>query len=134
VDHERAVVPTLKQSGEIRYYDIPALIADTTNTVVLIAEIAGEPVGCGLGTIKENDACYNEMRYGYIGLMYVDEAYRGKNIAGEIVQKIVQWFRDRSISEIRLKVYASNSGAVRAYRKYGFEDYIFEMKLQNPHL
>lgn len=62
--------------------------------------------------------------------MYVDPAQRGKHIGRSIIDALVQWFRNRNIQEIRLKVYASNVGAVAAYEKMGFQDYIQEMKLQ----
>lgn len=132
VEHERGLEPTLKQGGRLEYYDIPKLIEDTRNAIVLIAEIDGQTVGCGLGEIKKNDACYNESHYGYIGLMYVDESQRGKNVGGSIVHELTDWFHINGINEVRLKVYASNPGAIRAYEKYGFEPYINEMKLKKP--
>ncbi len=132
VEHERAVEPTLKQEGTLEYYNIPKLIEDTGNAIVLIAEIHGVAVGCGLGQIKENDTCYNETHYGYVGLMYVDESQRGKNVGGSIVQEVTNWFRSQGINEVRLKVYASNPRAVGAYEKYGFEPYIQEMRLRKP--
>lgn len=130
VAHERAIEPTLIQEGHLEYYDISQLIENTTNSIVIIAEIDGEPVGCGLGQIKENDPCYSEKRYGYIGLMYVDEDQRGKNVGGSIIQELVRWFHGQGIHEIHLRVYANNPGAVKAYEKYGFEHYIHEMKLK----
>ena len=129
VSHERTVEPTLIQEGKLEYYDISKLIADTDNVTVLIAEIEGEPVGCGLAQIKENDLCYNEKTYGYIGLMYVDEANRGNNIGGLIIQELVNWIHGKGINEVHLKVYASNQGAIKAYEKYGFKNYVHEMML-----
>lgn len=130
VAHERAAEPTLIQEGPLEYYDIPKLIEDSENVKMLIAQIDGEAVGCGFGQIKENDPCYNEKHYGYIGLMYVDESHRGKNIGGLIIENLVKWLHEKDISEICLKVYASNAGAVKTYEKYGFKHYIYEMKLQ----
>ena len=130
VAYEQTTEPTLIQEDTLQYYDIPKLIKDAVNAAVLIAEIDGKPVGCGLGQIKENSHCYNEKHYGYIGFMYVDEEQRGKNIGSSIVQELIIWFRNKEINEIHLKVYASNLGAIRAYQKYGFEHYIHEMKLR----
>ena len=130
IAHERTTEPTLIQEGALQYYDIPKLIKDTVNATVLIAEIDGKSVGCGLGQIKENGSCYNEKYYGYIGFMYVDEEQRGKNIGGSIIQELITWFRSKEINDVHLKVYASNAGAIRAYQKYGFEHYIHEMKLR----
>ena len=129
VAHERSVEPTLIQKGSLEYYKIPDLIGDE-NASILIAEVDGVPIGCGLGQIKENDFYNNEKQYGYIGLMYVEESQRGKNIGGLIIQELMDWFGTKGINEIRLKVYASNPMAVEAYKKYGFEHYVHDMKLK----
>lgn len=129
VAHERSVEPTLIQKGPLEYYKIPELIEDD-NANIVIAEVDGAPIGCGLGQIKENDFYNNEKQYGYIGLMYVEESQRGKNIGGLIIQELVDWFGTKGINEIRLKVYASNPTAVEAYKKYGFEHYVHDMKLK----
>ena len=132
VAHERAKEPTLIQEGHLEYYDILKLIEDTRSAIVLIAEIDGEPIGCGLGQIKENDPRYNETHYGYIGLMYVNESQRGKNVGSSIVQELVSWFHSKGINEVRLWTYASNPGAMKAYARYGFEHYVHEMRLKKP--
>ncbi len=129
INYERALEPTLIQTGHLEYYDIPKLITDQ-NARIIIVEVDNKPVGCGLGQIKENDACYNEKKYGYIGLMYVMPDQRGKNIGGLVMQQLVNWFKERNISEVRLKVYAKNSIAIQSYEKFGFEHYIQEMKLK----
>lgn len=129
VAYERTIEPTLVQEGKLEYYDIPKIIKDTKNSIILIAEIEGRAFGCGLAQIKENDVCYNQKKYGYIGLMYVDSAHRGKNIGSLIIQELVEWIRGKGIKEVRLKVYSSNDGAIKAYKKYGFDEYIQEMKL-----
>jgi ribosomal protein S18 acetylase RimI-like enzyme len=131
ISHEQENEKTLKQERELLYYDIPKLIEDVRNTCVLIAELDGNPVGCGFGQIRENDHFNQEKQYGYIGLMYVDESSRGNNVGHSIVQELVRWFHSRTIREIRLKVYASNPGAIKAYEKYGFEHMVHEMKLKS---
>lgn len=130
VAHERSVVPTLKQEGVLEYYDIPALIADEEKSIVLLAEVNGIPVGCGLGQIRANDACYTEAHFGYIGLMYVSPEQRGKGIVQKIIDRLKAWFESKGISEIHLKVFANNPMAIRAYEKCGFEPLIHEMRLR----
>ena len=130
VGHERAVEPTLMQEGHLTYYDIPELLKDTDKNVLLIAEWGEVPVGCGMGQIQENDACYNESNYGYIGLMFVDKQYRKKNIGGQIVNHLLEWFKTKGLKEVHLKMYATNGNAKFAYEKYGFRPYIEELRLE----
>ncbi len=130
VAHERSREPTLIQEGALEYYDIPQLIEDSENSIIIIAEVDNKPVGCGLGQIRKNEPYNNVPHYGYVGLMYVDEAQRGNKIGGSIIQELVDWFHSKKINEIRLKVYANNPAAVKAYEKYGFEHFVHEMKLK----
>ena len=46
------------------------------------------------------------------------------------IQELTKWFHSKNIHEIRLKVYANNPMAVKAYEKYGFEHFVHEMKLK----
>ena len=132
VAYERTIEPGIIQKGPLEYYDIPKLLEDISSAIVFIAEIDGQPVGCGLGQIKENDSYNSETQYGYIGIMYVDEDQRGKNVGSSIVRELITWFHSKGINEIRLKVFAGNPIAISAYQKYGFAHYIHEMKLKKP--
>ncbi len=129
IEHERTVEKSLKQAGQMQYYDIDALINDKTSATVIIAEVDQNPVGCGFGKIKENHPCYKNQYYGYIGLIYVDKNYRGNKICSRILDKIVQWFKEQNITDIILRVYDNNKDTLEVYKKYGFNYYIHEMKL-----
>ena len=59
IAHERPLDPTLRQSGEINYYDLPELV-DSNDAVVFIAEIVDSPVGCGFGKIETNKEKFSE--------------------------------------------------------------------------
>jgi GNAT superfamily N-acetyltransferase len=130
VEHERAVEPTIKQEGPLEYYDLEALIQDTRKAVVLIVEIDGAPVGCGLGQIRENLPSHKESHYGYVGLMYTAPEHRGKGVASGVVQTLKQWFQLNHIRSLHLQVYANNAEAMEAYKHLGFVSYIVEMRLE----
>ena len=53
----------------------------------------------------------------------------GKGINAMILEKLKEFARSKSISEIRLEVYSKNEAAIKAYEKSGFEKYITEMRL-----
>lgn len=130
--HERKLEPTLKQQGVWGNYDIPALINDKARVLVLIAEVNGQPVGCGFAHIKDNEPYYNKPKYGYLAFIYVDESQRGKKIGSAIIDQLTRWLHTHNIDEITLMAYATNTEAIKAYKKYGFEPYLIEMKLKAP--
>lgn len=131
VAHERTIEPTLKPDGILEYYDIPKLIEDKENTLVLIAEVDGQPIGCGFGQIRAKDSCYTKNHNGYIGLVYIDEAHRGHNYSGKLMDTLRKWFKTKNINEIVLQVYSGNTGAIKAYEKYGFTPYSIILKIEN---
>ncbi|MEK7266942.1 MAG: GNAT family N-acetyltransferase [Pseudomonadota bacterium] len=123
---ERPFDPTIKK-GEVHYYDIGALIA-STDAFVAIAEAAGEPIGCGLARKKASPVYTDPSFHAYIGLMFVDPAYRGKGVSDAIISRLTDWAKAAGLSEIRLEVYPDNASAVRAYVKAGFAPYMLEMR------
>lgn len=128
VKHERPFDSGIPKKGVVEYYDIEALIK-SRNANFLVAEIDNKTVGCAFGQIRDNDADWAlNKKYGYIGLMFVDEKFRKLRIGKLIIDSIIQWFNEKNISDIRLKVYEKNVGAVNAYRKYGFKDFVLELQ------
>jgi ribosomal protein S18 acetylase RimI-like enzyme len=52
--------------------------------------------------------------------MWVDPSHRGGGIGRALIDAVVQWCIEREVSELRLWVTKSNTGAMRLYRSYGF--------------
>ncbi len=126
---EQQIVPSLKQSGEIHYYDIPAVLTDEDRSLLLLLEVAGELAGCGLGQIRINKDYYQETYFGYIGLMSVKPAFRGKGYGPRIMNDLLDWFRSKNIKEVKLKVFSNNDGAIASYKKVGFTELMTEMRM-----
>lgn len=124
---ERPFDPTIKD-GALRYYDIPGLLA-SDDVMFVVAEAGDEPVGCGFARIEVAKPYLRHSAHGYLGLMYVDPAYRGQSINSKIIECLKLWCRSRGITELRLEVYRNNAAAVRAYEKAGFHQLILEMRL-----
>ncbi len=131
VKFERPFDPTLKK-GEIEYYDLQKLLG-SAEAYVVVAEIEKKVIGCGFGEIRNDDLSYtNISKFGYVGLMYVEEKYRGEGAGRMIIESVINWFKEKKISEVRLKVYANNKNAIEAYRKNGFQDFVLEMRKTLP--
>jgi ribosomal protein S18 acetylase RimI-like enzyme len=129
-EHERILDYNIKSEGRIRYYtleDIERLIK-SEDSVIFIAELNSKPVGCGFGNVQKNYADWSRYKYkGNIGMMFVEKEFRSQGVGGIILEKLLNWFKEKEIKDIRLQVYKNNDIAVNAYRKAGFKDYILEM-------
>ena len=123
---ERPMDPSLEQIKETHYYDISAFIT-TDNSTLYVAVIEEEIVGCGYGLIRPNKSKFTQKEHGFIGFIYVKDAFRGNGIGKLIINTICDWFKTKDISEVRLTVYTKNHTAIKAYEKIGFEKNIVEM-------
>ncbi|HEX6957125.1 MAG TPA: GNAT family protein [Ferrovibrio sp.] len=52
--------------------------------------------------------------------MGLDESWRGKGLGTRMLQVCFDWAQRIGLERIELQVYASNSGAIALYRKFGF--------------
>jgi GNAT superfamily N-acetyltransferase len=127
---ERPFDSTIKDQP-VRYYDISALLA-SQEAMFVVAESGGEIIGCGFGRIEAAKEYLKHSRHGYLGLMYVDPAYRGRSANGKIIEALKSWCRSRGVTELRLEVYRGNAAAIRAYEKAGFSQLIVEMRMPLP--
>ncbi|MBT2620795.1 GNAT family N-acetyltransferase [Chryseobacterium sp. ISL-6] len=129
VDSERPFDKTLID-GEIHYYDLNFLIS-SENALLVVVEKNNEIVASGYALIKETQKDYsNFKKYAYLGFMFVKPEYRGQGINQSIVDKLIEWSKEKGMYEIRLDVYDKNESAVKAYEKAGFEPLLLTMRLK----
>ena len=55
--------------------------------------------------------------------MFVLEEYRGKGIGTELINKFIEWCKERGTKRIRIVASVQNKKAIELYRKLGFNDY-----------
>ena len=127
VSAERPFDPTLKPHPNY-YYDIKQLIQDPMVHLV-VAERDGQLIGCGYARIEKSKAYLRHTHHAYLGFMYVDPAWRGKNINQLIIGSLKQWAIAQRITEMRLEVYCENFAAIKAYEKAGFKKLMLQMRM-----
>ena len=130
IQFERPFDPTMP-SGHVEYYNLRELL-HSEKVKCLVVETEGRIVGCGFGKIKRNPEWPKSPKIGYIGLMFIEKNYRHQGIGNQIITSLLHWFKECQISDIRLKVYAHNSKALKAYEKYGFTSFMTEMRYSKP--
>lgn len=125
IDFERPLDETIK-SGDIHYYDIENMIS-AANVEIVVAESAGEIVGCGYARIEDSKPYLIHRQHAYLGFMYVVPEHRGKGVNGLIMDELKQWSISKGVTQMRLEVFASNPAAIKAYEKVGFAPRLLEM-------
>jgi hypothetical protein len=78
---ERPFEPTIKDNP-VRYYDISRMLG-SDDVRFVIAESGPLMVGCGFARIEFSKPYLKHRIQGYLGLMYVDLAYRGHSHVSE---------------------------------------------------
>lgn len=63
---------------------------------------------------------YTKNRIGNIGLVGVDESYRGKGIGGELIKASLNYFKEKGINEVEVVTQGLNKAACSLYEKFGF--------------
>ncbi|TCJ14024.1 GNAT family N-acetyltransferase [Flaviaesturariibacter flavus] len=125
---ERPLDPTLRPDP-LHYYDLESLL-ENPHVDLMVAEHDGRLVGSGYARVEASRPFVLPEYYAYLGLMYVDPAYRGQGINALILEHLKVLVRARGITELRLEVYAGNEPAIRAYEKAGFEKLLVWMRLE----
>src|SRR5215470_13244762 len=97
VETERPFDPTLKPHPN-HYYDIPRMIEDPLVHLV-VAEYDGQLVGCGYARIEAAKPYLRHDKHAYLGFMYVDPTWRGKNISQTIIENLKQWAISNGLKE-----------------------------------
>lgn len=123
---ERPFDPTLKPDP-ISYYDVGAMIVDP-DVEVIVAVDGDLVVGSGYAKEKPSDVYVDPPKHCFLGFMYVHPDYRGRGVNGLVTEALLDWARLRGLTEVQLRVYDDNLGAVRAYKKKGFSKYMVVMR------
>lgn len=125
---ERPFDPTLKE-GEIHYYDLAELV-ESPSSAVFVADLNGEVIASGYVLEKAAKDYLKYDLYAYLGFMYVKPEHRGKGLNQKILDALLEWAKQRGLTEIRLEVYGVNQSALRAYEKAGFKPILVEMRME----
>ena len=125
IDFERPLDATIK-GGDIHYYDIARMI-ESASVEIVVAESAGELIGCGYASIEDSKPYLTHQSHAYLGFMYVAPEHRGKGVNRLIIEALKKWSVSKGVTHMRLEVFASNPAAVKAYEKVGFAPRLLEM-------
>lgn len=84
----------------------------------LLALHEGRAIGCIISKVEP----HKEARLrGYIGMLSVEEEYRGLGIAKELISRSLDKMIEMGCDEIILETEVVNKGALRLYENFGFQ-------------
>ena len=101
---------------------------ESEDGVVFIAEENGEIVGYTLIFIKDEIPIYKNKKIGYISDLYVKKDFRNKGISSRLMDKSMEWFKEKKIKFISAPLYSDNKFAHSLCKKWGFVDYKVEVR------
>lgn len=97
------------------------------NRLVFIYKINGKFIGEGALVFDNGDPDYTiPDRRIYVSRMIVKKEYRGRGIGSEILAFLIEKAKSMGYSEMALGVDKDNAAALQLYRKFGFDEVIFE--------
>lgn len=94
------------------------LIADP-NARILLAVAGDDVVGHLIATFVTASAMWTAPSAEIVST-FVCASWRGKTIGSRLVSNFVSWAKDRGAQRLTVSAYASNTDAVRFYRRHGF--------------
>jgi ribosomal protein S18 acetylase RimI-like enzyme len=101
-------------------------LKDQTANAIFIALADSTLVGMmGIGQSQHRNVRHNAMIWG----VYVQPAWRGKNISGQMIETCIEWARERSVRFVKLGVNATNTSALNSYIRAGFKVYGVESQV-----
>ena len=127
IDFERPFDDEIPRRGPVHSH-YPKKMIHSRYATLLVAEIDGELVGCAAAEIRKNPKYCVHKQWGYIDFVYVLPQFREQGVAHALIDSLIQWLNQKSISYITLEVYADNVNAVAAYKKMGFSDFVLELQ------
>ena len=112
---------------------IAAVVSGDPDDEVLIAERAGEVVGC-LHVLAVTD--FFGLRHGHVSVIATTEAAEGSGVARRLMEHAEQWTAARGLPLLTLNMFAGNARGRRFYEIAGFQiemvKYAKEIKSQAP--
>ncbi len=97
------------------------------NRLAFIYKINGEFIGEGALVLDTGDSDYTipDKRI-YVSRLIVKKEYRNRGIGSEILEYLIAKAKSMGYSEMTIGVDKDNENALKLYRKFGFDEVLFE--------
>jgi ribosomal protein S18 acetylase RimI-like enzyme len=104
------------------------LVAEETVAEATIApDQPSQIVAFLIATVEREIPIYRVKEYGFIHDLWVEEAYRHRGIARQLVMRAIEHFRQVGVEQVRLDTAANNETARKLFAACGFRASMVEM-------
>ncbi|MBY0111284.1 MAG: GNAT family N-acetyltransferase [Phycisphaerales bacterium] len=110
---------------------LPERAADP-RSVFLVAAEEGKPVGYAVSTIEPEVPIFWVPECGWIHDIWVEPAFRGRDLARELVRETVRRFAALGVQQLRLHTGTFNDAARKLFAGEGFRPCVVEMLRSMP--
>lgn len=93
---------------------------------VQVAVINEKIIGYLAGSINEKTS-YENVQYGEINNMYIDEKYQGQKIGSTLIDNFKKYLKNNNISSIKVIASYKNLNAIKFYKRNGLEEFNVEL-------
>ena len=97
-------------------------ILGSDNDAVFFALIGDVPIGMIEARIREYGEGCETSPVGYIEGWFVQDEYRGQNVAGALTQAAENWAREKGCTEMASDTWLDNEASIRAHVKLGYDE------------
>jgi ribosomal protein S18 acetylase RimI-like enzyme len=97
---------------------------DNDTSRVLVATEGEDILGYCLATVAKYPPVFEKMEYGSISDLAVTEKHRRRGIGERMVKAVENWFLERNIRRVELRVATSNEISAAFWSKMGFVPYV----------
>lgn len=105
-------------------------IITSEDSILLVAEDNKSVVGYIVGKVGVRPPVYEVDKRGLLSEMYVLEKYRGRGVGRELTERMISWFKERSIKYVELSVDRRNDLGYNVWKSLGFETWQLVMKMR----
>ena len=102
------------------------------NNFCFVALDGKKIVGYVVGYVRKSETYRNIGKLAELDNMSILEEYRSKGIGSKLVEEFKKWAKSQNVDRLRVTASAGNIGAIKFYKKEGFEDYdlTFEQEIK----
>jgi|ERR1043166_4898256 GNAT superfamily N-acetyltransferase len=88
------------------------------------------PVGFLAGRVRSQPPYFGGQLAGFVSDVFVEEAQRGRGVAGALLDASVEWFAARGVVRVELQVLVGNAVAREFYRRRGWKEELVQLVWQ----
>jgi ribosomal protein S18 acetylase RimI-like enzyme len=101
------------------------------NDFAAVAEINNKIIGYLAGGVSDSGSSWRTVKIAELNNMFIEEEFRNKRIGKRMVEKFVEWCKNKQIDRISVRASVQNELGIEFYKRVGFKNYdvVLEMKL-----